>query len=49
MFRNFKSKFKNKKVKLDGYTFDSIAEAKHYQHTLKPKFEAGEISHLEVL
>ena len=48
MFRNFKSKFKNKKVKLDGYTFDSIAEAKHYQHTLKPKFEAGEISHLEV-
>lgn len=47
MFRKY-NKFKNKKVKLDGYTFDSQAEAKHYQHTLKPKFEKGIISHLQV-
>ena len=47
MFRKY-NKFKNKKVELDGYKFDSLAEAKHYQHTLKPKFDAGKISHLEV-
>ena len=41
-------KYKAKKVKLDGYTFDSQAEAKHYWHTLKPKLERGEITHLEV-
>ena len=43
-----RSKFKNKKVHLDGYTFDSQAEAKHYKFTLKPRLEAGEISHLEI-
>ena len=48
MFPRSFSKFKNKRVKLDGYTFDSIAEAKHYQHTLLPRFKAGEITHLEV-
>ena len=42
------SKFRNKKVHLDGHTFDSQAEAKHYLHTLKPRLEAGEISHLEI-
>tara|TARA_Y100001937_G_scaffold38322_1_gene54529 strand:+ start:689 stop:1063 length:375 start_codon:yes stop_codon:yes gene_type:complete len=42
------SKFRNKKVSLDGYTFDSQAEAKHYKFTLKPRLEAGEISHLEI-
>ena len=42
------SKFRNKKVHLDGYTFDSQAEAKHYKFTLKPRLEAGEISHLEI-
>ena len=43
-----RSKFRNKKVSLDGYTFDSLAEAKHYKHTLKPRLDAGEISHLEI-
>tara|TARA_R110000764_G_scaffold232931_1_gene325582 strand:+ start:318 stop:701 length:384 start_codon:yes stop_codon:yes gene_type:complete len=42
------SKFKNKKVVLDGHKFDSQAEAKHYWFTLKPQFEAGEITHLEL-
>ena len=42
------SKFRNKKVSLDGYTFDSLAKAKHYKFTLKPRLEAGEISHLEI-
>ena len=48
MFPRSFSKFRNKKVKLDGYTFDSLAEAKHYQHTLLPKYKAGEIRHLQV-
>ena len=43
-----RSKFRNKKVSLDGYTFDSLAEAKHYKYTLKPRLDAGEISHLEI-
>jgi len=43
-----RSKFRNKKVELDGHVFDSQAEAKHYLHTLKPRLEAGEISHLEI-
>ena len=48
-YRTVKSlKYKAKKVKLDGYNFDSQAEAKHYWHTLKPQLERGEISHLEV-
>ena len=42
------SKFRNKKVELDGHVFDSQAEAKHYLYTLKPRLEAGEISHLEI-
>ena len=42
------SKFRNKKVELDGHVFDSQAEAKHYLHTLKPRLDAGEISHLEI-
>ena len=41
-------KYRAKKLKLDGYTFDSQAEAKHYWHTLKPKVESGEINQLEV-
>lgn len=48
MFPRSFSKFKNKKVKLDGYTFDSLSEAKHYQHSLLPRFKSGEITHLEV-
>ncbi len=48
MFPKSFSKFKNKKVKLDGYTFDSLAEAKHYQHSLLPRFKSGDITHLEV-
>ena len=43
-----RSKFKNKKVELDGYVFDSQAEAKHYKHTLLPRLEAGDITHFEV-
>ena len=43
-----RSKFRNKKGSLDGYTFDSLAEAKHYKYTLKPRLDAGEISHLEI-
>lgn len=42
------SKFRNKKVELDGHVFDSQAEAKHYLYTLKPRLDAGEISHLEI-
>ena len=41
-------KYKAKKVELDGYKFDSQAEAKHYWFTLKPKLERGEIRDLEV-
>lgn len=48
MFPRSFSKFKNKKVKLDGYTFDSLAEAKHYKFNLLPRFKAGEISTLQV-
>ena len=48
MFPKSFSKFKSKKVKLDGYTFDSLAEAKHYQHSLLPRFKSGDITHLEV-
>tara|TARA_R110002020_G_scaffold363418_1_gene575729 strand:+ start:2887 stop:3267 length:381 start_codon:yes stop_codon:yes gene_type:complete len=43
-----RSKFGNKKVELDGHKFDSQAEAKHYWFTLKPRFEAKEITHLEL-
>ena len=48
MFPKSFSKFKNKRVKLDGYNFDSLAEAKHYKYSLLPRFKAGEISQLEV-
>lgn len=41
-------KYRAKKVKLDGYIFDSQAEAKHYWHTLKPMADREEITHLEV-
>ena len=41
-------KYKAKKIELDGYKFDSQAEAKHYWFTLKPKLERGEIKQLEV-
>ena len=43
-----RSKFNNKKVSVDGHVFDSIAEAKHYKHTLKPRLDAGEITNLEI-
>jgi len=43
-----RSKFGNKKVELCGYKFDSLAEAKHYWHELRPRENAGEITHLEL-
>ena len=43
-----RSKFGNKKVEFGGYKFDSLAEAKHYWWTLKPRLDAGEITHLEM-
>ena len=42
------NKYKNKKCKLDGYVFDSIAEASYYHSHIKPRIERGEISHLEL-
>ena len=42
------SKYKNKKVHLDGYTFDSEAEAKHYWFTLKPRLDANEITNFQL-
>ncbi len=42
-----KSKYNNKKVKLDGVIFDSKSEAAYYWTHLKPKLERGEISNLE--
>ena len=41
-------KYKAKKVELDGYTFDSMAEAKHYWFGIKPRLEAGEINNLRL-
>ncbi len=41
-------KYKAKKVKLDGYHFDSMAEAKHYWFGIKPRLEAGEILDLRL-
>jgi hypothetical protein len=41
------SKYKAKKYSIDGRTFHSRAEAAYYLFTLKPRLEAGEISHLE--
>jgi len=41
-------KYKAKRVELDGYTFDSMAEAKHYWHGIKPRLEAGEIKDLRL-
>tara|TARA_Y100001972_G_C7609245_1_gene305363 strand:- start:108 stop:464 length:357 start_codon:yes stop_codon:yes gene_type:complete len=41
-------KYKAKRVELDGYKFDSQAEAKHYWFTLKPLLEKGEITHFKV-
>ena len=42
-----KSKYGNKKVKYDGYTFDSKAEHGHYLH-LKDRVARGEIHNLVV-
>lgn len=42
------SKYGNKKTEVDGYKFDSLAEAAHYRYVLKPRLLSGEISHLEV-
>ena len=41
------SKYGNRKVKLDGYTFDSKAEARRYGE-LKMLYQAGEIHKLQV-
>ena len=41
-------KYRAKRVELDGYKFDSQAEAKHYWFTLKPLLDKGEITHLKV-
>lgn len=41
------NKYKNKKVQIDCYVFDSIAEAKRYKE-LKLLERAGEISNLEL-
>lgn len=42
MTRNRHSKYKNKKVKIDGYTFDSKAEARYYNE-LKLRARSGDI------
>lgn len=44
----FMQKYKAKKVELDGYHFDSMAEAKHYWFGIKPRLEAGEIKDLRL-
>ena len=41
------SKYRNKRVELDGYTFDSLAEARRYGE-LKLLHQAGEIHKLVV-
>ena len=41
------NKYGNKKVEIDGYTFDSQAEARRYQE-LKLLEKAGEINHLKL-
>ena len=41
------SKYGNRKVTLDGFTFDSIAESRRYQE-LKLLLAAGEIAGLEI-
>lgn len=40
-----RSKYGNRKVEIDGHTFDSIKEGRRYAH-LKARLDAGEISHL---
>ena len=42
-----RNKFNSKKVTVDGRTFDSASEAKHYVFALKPRLDAGEISNLQ--
>src|ERR1019366_6845918 len=42
-----RSKYRNVKVQVDGYTFDSKHEAQHYQE-LRLREKAGEISELNV-
>lgn len=46
-FKRGGSKFGAKKYTVDGVTFHSRAEAAYYLYTLKPRVEAGEITHLE--
>lgn len=41
------SKFKNEKVELDGFTFDSVAESQYYLY-LKSRLERGEITDLRL-
>lgn len=41
------NKFKNKRVQIDGYWFDSIAESRRYEE-LKLLLKAGEIRLLEI-
>uniref|UniRef100_A0A6M3LL82 DUF1064 domain-containing protein n=1 Tax=viral metagenome TaxID=1070528 RepID=A0A6M3LL82_9ZZZZ len=41
------TKYHNRKVQLDGYTFDSMAEAEHYKD-LRLLEQAGEITYLLV-
>jgi hypothetical protein len=42
-----RNKYSNRRTELDGYTFDSRAEARHYQNR-KLELLAGDISGLEV-
>ena len=42
-----RSKYGNKKIQIDGYTFDSLAEGRRYRE-LKLLLDAGVISRLEV-
>ena len=42
-----RSKYGNRRVELDGYTFDSKAEAAHYLH-LKDEVQRGNIKRLRV-
>ena len=42
------TKYKARKVELDGYKFDSIAEANHYKYIILPMLQAGKIQNLVV-
>lgn len=47
MIKPKKAKYSNKKVELDGYVFDSVAESKYYEHLLRQK-EIGEVVSFEM-